>query len=67
MELKTHIHFEVEKTDRTYTFSMPVGGTLGEAYDAVYEVLEKILSLSREAADKVKQVEKVDVDGTKQS
>jgi hypothetical protein len=57
MEIKTHIHFEVEKNERKYVFDMPAGASLGEAYDAVFEVLEKIVSMSKEAVDKSKRPE----------
>jgi len=65
MEVKTQINFETVKGERKYIFSMPVGGTLGEAYDAAFEVLERLLTMSKEAAEKAKQVdkEKVEEDG----
>jgi hypothetical protein len=58
MEVKTHVHFAIDKDERKYVFSLPAGGTLGEAYDAAYQVLEKILEMSKEAADKAKPSEK---------
>jgi len=67
MEVKTHINFEIEKSDRKYVFSMPAGGTLGEAYDSAFEVLQKLLDMSKEAAEKAKKVDsdKEKMDGKK--
>ena len=57
MEIKTHIHFLIDKQDFKYVFIMPAGGTLGNAYDACFEVMQKILDMSQEAADKSKRQE----------
>lgn len=54
MDVKTHVHFTIDKEDRKYVFSLPAGGTLGEAYDAAYQVLERVLEMSKEAAEKAK-------------
>ena len=57
MELKTKVCIPVKKEDREYHFDMPYGCPLGEAYDVVHEVLQKIVELSRDAADKTKREE----------
>jgi len=57
MTQKAVIQFEVEKNKHRYTFVMPVGSPLGEAYDAVFEVLIKLKEISDEAVEKAKRVE----------
>ena len=54
MEVKTHVHFSTEKDDLEYVFSLPAGGTLGGAYDALYQFLEKVTLMSKEATEKAK-------------
>ncbi len=51
MELKSIVQIEVERNDRKYTFSMPVGVSYGEAYDAAFEVLQKTVELAQKAAE----------------
>ena len=48
-----------EKNGKTYVFSMPVGAPFGEAYDVAFEMLSKIVELSKNAADKMKREEEV--------
>lgn len=52
MNIRAVINIEIEKNDRTYIFSMPVGAPFGEAYDAAYEALSKILTIAAEEAEK---------------
>jgi hypothetical protein len=54
MEVKSRVHFEAIKNDNMYFMSMPAGAPLGESYDAVFEILLKIVELSQSAADKMK-------------
>lgn len=52
MNIRAMINVEIEKNDRTYIFSMPVGAPFGEAYDTAFEVCAKILELAAEEAAK---------------
>lgn len=54
------VHFELERNDRRYHFYMPIGAPLGEAYDACFEVLQRMHQLSAHA---MKQAENVKSDG----
>lgn len=72
MEVRSCVQFDVVKESRTYSFIMPVGGSLGEGYDAAFQVLEKILEMSKNAADKAKPAQpaeekKDEANGEKQS
>ena len=51
------VSFEITKGERTFVFSMPHGTPFGEAYDACFEVLNDIVKMSTEAADKAKREE----------
>lgn len=61
MEVKSRIHFEAEKNGNIYFMSMPAGAPLGESYDAVFEILLKIVELSKSAADKMKSVKEEEI------
>lgn len=52
MEMKNCIEFVVTKGERTYTFHMPTGAPFGELYDAAFEMLNEVLRLAQEAAQK---------------
>jgi len=60
MDQRAVLNMEVEKNGHLFVFSMPIGAPLGEAYDAVYGVLEEIIKLSNQAAEKMKLPEKKD-------
>lgn len=57
MELKSVVHMEVKKNDRSYVFAMPVGAPFGECYDACFQVLEKIVALTQQAAEQARPKE----------
>lgn len=52
MEMKNCIEFVVTKGERAYTFHMPTGAPFGELYDAAFEMLNEVLRLAQEAAQK---------------
>jgi hypothetical protein len=60
MELKSVVVIETKKNDRIFQFSMPVGAPFGECYDACFEVLNKVVELSKEAAEAAKPKESED-------
>jgi len=55
---KAVIVLEVEKNERVYTFTMPVGSPFGEAYDVAFLMLQEVLKLSKEAVDRATPPEK---------
>lgn len=55
MDLISVVNIIVEKNDKKFTFSMPIGANWGETYDACFECLQKIVELSKQAADNMKQ------------
>ena len=52
INLRSCLDFEVEKEGRRYSFHMPMGAPLGEAFDAVFSVLEKVRELQAGAVTK---------------
>jgi len=54
MELKSILGLEVIKNERVYRLELPVGAPLGEAYEATWEMLKKIVELVNESVDKAK-------------
>ena len=60
-EMNSKISMDVNKDERLYSFCMPQGSPVGEAYDACFEVLQLLLSeaarLSKNAEKKQKEEE----------
>ena len=54
MELKSILALEVVNKEKTYRLELPVGAPLGEAYEATWEMLKKIVELVNESVDKAK-------------
>lgn len=52
MEMKNCIEFVVKKEERVYSFHMPSGAPFGEIYDAVFEMLNEVVRIAQEAAQK---------------
>jgi hypothetical protein len=57
METKTHIILEVKKGDNTFSYHMPAGSPFGQAYDACFEILQKLIEYSHKATETLKQPE----------
>lgn len=53
MDIRSVVNLEVEKNGNKFVFSMPVGSQFGDAYGAAFDVLTKVIELSKEAADKM--------------
>lgn len=51
MDKKALISFEVKSNERVYTLLIPVGAPLGEAYDAVFTMLNELLAESQKAVE----------------
>jgi len=54
LTIKTEVICVIEKGDNVYRFSMPVGAPFGEAYDAAFDVLEKVQGLAHDAVKNVR-------------
>lgn len=57
MDQNAMLHMKVEKDGFEYTFMMPIGAPLGASYDAVFQMLQHIVTMSNEVADKMKRPE----------
>lgn len=55
MTQKAVVKLEVEKGERIYEFTMPIGSPFGESYDACFDFLQEITKMSKEAADRVER------------
>lgn len=52
MEMKNCVEFVVKKNEREYVFHLPQGAPFGEIYDATFEILNEVIRLAQEAAQK---------------
>jgi coenzyme F420-reducing hydrogenase alpha subunit len=57
MEIKEFVSVECKKEKFTYQFIIPVGATLGEAYDACFECLTHIVELQKKASENMARKE----------
>lgn len=55
MNLLSVISMEVEKNDRNYRLSIPMGSPFGEAYDIVFGFLQKIREMAENSENAEKQ------------
>lgn len=53
MTVLNNVVMEVDKNGRKYTFTMPVGTNIGEAYDASLQILQEILKHVVKSAEQV--------------
>lgn len=57
MDLKQVIKIEIEKKGHVFSFEMPVGVPLGLAYDCAFEVLQAVIEMSKQAAERARPKE----------
>lgn len=57
MDIMSTIQLRIIKNDRSYYFSIPVGAPYGEACDVLFECIEKLTDMMKEAASKSKPSE----------
>jgi hypothetical protein len=62
MNVKATVNIMIEKNERTYVFSMPVGAPFGEAYDAAFEALTQISNMAKEAIESARNKESKSVE-----
>lgn len=54
---KQYVSLEIEKGEHKFYFNMPIGASYGIAYDAAFSVLQELVKLAQEAAQKAKPKE----------
>lgn len=59
MDMRLIVEIEINKNDRSYVFKLPHGAPLGECHDAVLEVLNKIVEMAKQNADKIQPADPV--------
>lgn len=63
MKQTAYVHIEMEKDDKRFTFSMPLGASLADASDISFKIFKICDKMYREALDKeIKLVEKEKAD-----
>lgn len=55
MKLDSRVVIEVKKEENAFLFVMPSGASYGQAYDASLEIVQGILKMAKDAADKLKK------------
>jgi hypothetical protein len=55
MELKSSVILEVKRNDNVFRLELPVGAPLGDAYEATWSMLSKIVEMAKESVDKSKK------------
>ena len=55
MELKSSVILEAKRNDYLFRLELPIGAPLGDAYEATWEMLSKIVSMAKESVDKSKK------------
>lgn len=53
MQLKQIVSLEAKREDRVYTFNLPHGAPLGEAYDVAFGMLNQVVEMSKNAVAQV--------------
>lgn len=49
-----------DKEERRYEFSAPLGSPFGETHDALYEVLDEVLSMAKKRSEEIQDKRKTD-------
>ena len=55
MELKSSVILETKRNDYVFRLELPIGAPLGDAYEATWEMLSKIVEMAKESVDKSKK------------
>lgn len=56
MDQRGIISLELEKNGKKFSFTMPMGTPLGEAYDAAFSFLSEVLEMSKRAVEKAEKL-----------
>ena len=57
MEMKSSLILETKRNDYLFRLELPIGAPLGDAYEATWEMLSKIVEMAKESVDKSKKVQ----------
>ena len=57
MNQKLVVKIEIQEGEHTYTFSMPYGSPVGNAYNAAWQCLQAITDMAKQSVDKAAPVE----------
>lgn len=57
MEMHSRVEMVITKGEHRYSFLMPFSAPAGEAYDAAFDVLEKIVEMAKTSKEKMKRQE----------
>jgi len=57
----------ITRNGRTYTFAAPTGSPLGESHDVLYEFLEEVVKMAREAFQKLEEQKQKSADASSQT
>lgn len=57
MNLHSRVNLEVTKGENSYQLYMPFNAPAGEAYDALFEMLQEVLKMARNNAEKMERKE----------
>jgi hypothetical protein len=55
MEVK-YFEMTVQRGEKTFKFLVPEGSSIGETYDAAFDVLQYMVNMAKEAAEKARPV-----------
>lgn len=50
------VRLQKEINERVYSFDMQIGAPYGETYDVLFDMMQEIVKLSKEAADRIERV-----------
>lgn len=56
MNLKSIVQMEVKVGEEVVSLQLPAGVPYGAAYDAVFQMLDHIIKMSQEAAEKAERI-----------
>ena len=57
MELKSSLILETKRNDYVFRLELPIGAPLGDAYEATWEMLSKIVDMAKESVEKSKKAQ----------
>lgn len=56
MELKNIMTMQIERNERVYVFSIPMGAPYGECIDVAFELLKGVSELSKQAIQNTQEL-----------
>lgn len=56
MEDVKYFEMTIQRGEKTFKFLVPEGSSIGETYDAAFDVLQYMINMAKEAAEKARPV-----------